>query len=115
MQLQLIVESALPRFDFIPTPQHARIQSRCIRAEVSSGRQAEPEQRMCADCGAGPMVNFECPNLQAHNEAGMWRRGKNACPACGSFRSNWKDLPLWDGGELRQQKQRRLLFGRFGI
>jgi hypothetical protein len=105
--LQLLIESPVTvrSSPFIPRQAH----SPARRAPVRASHQ-EPEQRMCANCGAGPMVNLECSNLKSHHEAGFWRRGRNACPACGSFRSNWNDLPLWDGGKFCQQQQERKPF-----
>jgi hypothetical protein len=105
--LQLLIESPVTvrSSPFIPRQAHSPARRAPVRASLQ-----EPEQRMCANCGAGPMVNLECSNLKSHHEAGFWRRGRNACPACGSFRSNWNDLPLWDGGTFRQQQQERKPF-----
>ena len=67
------------------------------------------EQRMCGVCFAGPFVNDGCSNLVTHNKGGL-----NACPHCRTFYSNWKDLPLWDGGDRKRRRREGYMRGRRG-
>ena len=60
--------------------------------------------RMCGRCKAGPIENFACADLSAHNDSSTSYKGKavaatsrpNHCPNCDWFDENWHNWPLWD-------------------
>ena len=65
------------------------------------------EERMCGVCFAGPFVNDGCSNLVTHNNGGI-----NRCPNCKSFYENWKDLPVWDGGDRKRRRREGYMRGQ---
>jgi len=61
--------------------------------------------RMCGRCKTGPIENFACSDLAAHNDTSTSFKGNtvaatsrpNDCPNCGWFDGNWHNWPMWDG------------------
>mmetsp|Transcript_3800 Transcript_3800/g.5869 ORF Transcript_3800/g.5869 Transcript_3800/m.5869 type:complete len:938 (-) Transcript_3800:109-2922(-) len=61
--------------------------------------------RMCGRCKAGPIENFACADLAAHNDTGTTYKGNavaarerpNHCPNCNWFDPDWRKWPMWDG------------------
>jgi rubrerythrin len=61
--------------------------------------------RMCGRCKTGPIENFACSDLAAHNDTSTSYKGNtvaatsrpNDCPNCGWFDENWHNWPMWDG------------------
>jgi hypothetical protein len=80
----------------------ASVVGRSGNAAVFGGR---GDLRMCRRCKAGPIENFACSDLGAHNNSATTykgsfvasRRNPNHCPNCDWFDSNWQNWPYWDG------------------
>jgi hypothetical protein len=59
------------------------------------------DMRMCRQCKAGPVVNYACSDLNAHNNAQTTYKGytvratarPNNCPNCNWFSARWHDWP----------------------
>lgn len=66
------------------------------RATAEALRRRFPGARQCPRCGAGPVINLECPDLAS---AG---RSANTC-GCGFYSASWHDWrPMdWDAWALR--------------
>lgn len=59
-------------------------------------------QKMCPQCGMGPVVNYECSNLQTHNV-----NGTNMCPECHFFAPKWQEWDEWNESHAIQLRNRR--------
>lgn len=67
-------------------------------ASADCVRRTYPHARMCPRCGAGPVINQNCPDLAAHHgQASSHSQISNACPSCGFFSADWNQWLPWDG------------------